>query len=180
MSEELLPRRLVKYGDGDSAVDMEVYIELEVDGRSYALLFSTEIPVHVVRTVNDEGEDMLDPISDEELIAIQRELDDSLKPWGVRLALGADEVRLVGEPSEDFLDDCAHIQVRSEDGDEEHYAVVVELDSGNEHLLVITPLIPDLTPVELVGDKARRLEDDELSQLEEIFHMALSETEGEA
>jgi len=180
MSDDLLPRRLVTYGEGDNAVEMEVYIELEVEGRCYALLFSTDIPVHVVRTVNEEGEDMLDPITDDELIALRKDLDDSLKPWGVKLELGEDEVRLVGEPSQDFLDDCAHIQVRSDDGDEEHYAVVVELDNGDDHLLVLTPLVPELTPVELVGDQARRLEDSELSNLEEIFHIALTETEGEA
>ena len=180
MSDDLLPRRLVTLGDGDEAVEMEVYVELDVEGRSYALLISTEIPVHVVRTIVSDDEDMLDPVADEDIEALRKSLDDALKPWGVRLAVGGDELRIVGDPSEDFLDDCSLIQVRSDDGEEDDYAVVVELDDGNEHYLIITPIVPELTPVEMVGETPRRLDDDELGRLQEIFQMALTETEGEA
>ena len=65
-------------------------------------------------------------------------------------------------------------------GEEEEYAVLLQFDTGDKSYLVITPIVPDLLPVEFTsGDAARHLNDAELSDLEETFHAALRAVEDE-
>lgn len=91
-----------------------------------------------------------------------------------------DGIFLVGDPNDEFLEDCDIIEVHADDDEEEEYAVLVELQTGDANYLVITPMVPDLYPVEFTGtDEARLLDDEELGDLEETFQAALSAIEDE-
>ena len=178
MSNEIAERRIVTMtGDGEPN-QMEVYLELDVDNRAYGLLIPMDLPVHLVRTFQEMGSDVLDPVPADVAASLRGELDNSLRPYGLKSENRDGNLFLIGEPEDEFFDDPDVIEVRSDDGEEEEYAVLQELETGDDTYLVITPIVPDLYPVEFVGEnEARLLEDDELVELEETFHAALSAIE---
>ena len=179
MDEELAPRRVVNLIEEDNATEMEVYLEVELETQTFALLIPLDLPVHVVRELEADGQAALEPVAPEALPTMRKHIADALKPMGIGAELHGDELFLVGDPPDDFFDDCEMIEVRT-DEDEEEYALVLELDTGDEQFLVLTPMVPDLFPAELVSDgEARPLTDAELSRLEDTFREALYDGETE-
>ncbi len=173
MTDDILPRRLVSYRDGEKAAEMEVYLDLDIEGRTYALLVPADMELHVVRaSFEDEDSPQFEKLADGELAGLQKNLDDAFKAWKLKTRIEDNRIYLVGEPTEDFYDDYPIVQVKDEDNEEEDYAVVLELDDGHNHYAVLTIVYPEFTPVELDGDTARRLTDDELLALEETFNEA--------
>lgn len=180
MSEELAPRRTVVVEDADQSTEMEVYLEVEVDQHVYGLLIPLDLPVNLVKTFQEQDTDVLDPVDPETAVALSKELNTALRPWGLKSESRDEGLYLVGEPNDEFLDDCDVIEVRTDDGEEEEYAVLLEMETGDATYLVITPVVPDLFPVEFTGENsARLLNDEQLADLEETFYAALSAVEGE-
>ena len=180
MSAELNERRIVTMTDDGESAKMEVYLELDVDSRSYGLLIPMDLPVHLVKASNESGTDVLDPVGPEDTRGLLNELNNAVKEWGLKGESRDDGLFLLGDPSDEFLEDCDIIEVRAEDDEEEEFAVLVELETGNETYLVITPMVPDLYPVEFNDSStARLLNDDELSDLEDTFQAALNSFEDE-
>jgi hypothetical protein len=180
MSFELSERRIVTMtGDGEPT-KMEVYLELDVDDHSYGLLIPMDLPVHLVRAIKEGDSDVLDPVDAKEAQGLLGELNNAIRDWGMKGEAREDGIFLVGDPNDEFLEDCDIIEVRADDDEEEEYAVLVELQTGDANYLVITPMVPDLYPVEFTGtDGARLLDDEELGDLEETFQAALSAIEDE-
>ena len=179
MESELAPRRVVNLIEDDNSTEMEVYLEVEMEGQVFALLIPLDLPVHVVRELETEEQAALEPVEAEALPAMRKHIADALKPMGISAELHGDEMFLVGDPPDDFFEDCEMIEVRTEE-DEEEYALVLELDTGDEQFLVLTPMVPDLFPAELVSDsEARPLSDAELSRLEDTFREALYDGDDE-
>lgn len=178
---ETLPRRVVTLVDeatGDR-LEMEVYLELEVDDRDYALLVPVDLAVEVYRTVDADGDDLLEPVEPEELAGLRKHVTDALKGWKVKAEIRGAEMYLVGDPPDDFFEDCEMIEVDTDEGPED-FVVIVQLETGDETFLVTTPVVPDLQPAQLVDEKtARGLSDDELADLEETFRAALKQFEEE-
>lgn len=180
MAEPLAPRRVVTLIDeatGDR-IPMEVYLELDVDDRNYALLVPVDLEVEVYRTVDEGGTDVLDPVETEELTGLRKHVTDALKQWKLKAEIRGGEMYIVGETPDDFFEDCEMIEVDTDEGPEE-YVVVVQVETGSVTYLVTTPVVPDLQPAELDGDKARALNDDELADLEETFRAALKQFDDE-
>ena len=99
-----------------------------------------------------------------------KELNTALRQWNIKTEERQHGLFLVGEPNDEFLDDCDIIEVNAEDGDEREFAVS-ELDTRDYTYLVITPVVPELHPVQFTGDDgARILSDDELEDMEATFH----------
>jgi len=178
-STELEPRRVVTLYDEDTGEKtlMEVYIELEIETREYALLFPVDIPTDLLRVVE---KDQLEPVDDVELPALIKDVNSYFRGNGLKAKLQDGAVVLKGEPPEDFFDDCEIITGMSQTEEEEEFAVILELDTGDERILLLTPVVPSLTPAELlVGDSARTLDDEQWGQLEDTFHAALEAVEDE-
>ena len=167
---DLLPRRVVPLIDPDTGkeIPMEVFLEVDVDMRVYALLTPAEWEVEVVRA-SDESIEAVEP---SELPGLKKHIAEGLAQWGITVHLQDDQLFLKGDPPEAFFDECDSIDVNTEDGEEE-YAILLQLDTGDEEFLVIMPNQPELFPVELVDGKGRALEDDELERLEDTFRRAL-------
>lgn len=173
---EPLPRRVVTFIDDetDAQIPMEVYLEVDVEDHNYALLIPVDVPVEVYRTVDEDGADALDPVEADELAELRKHVSDALKQWKIKVEIRGDVMYLVGDPPDDFFEDCEMIEVDTDEGPED-YVVIVQIETGEVTYLVTTPVVPDLQPVELDGDKARPLTDDELADLEETFRAALKQ-----
>jgi hypothetical protein len=179
MNEELAPRRIVSIKDDGQATAMEVYLELDFDGKAYGIALPNDLPILLVSRLEDEEGEYLEPIDYAETKGLKASLTEATRAWNVKPEFRNDEVYLVGDYPEDFLEDCEHIEVHVEDGTEE-YARLLDLEDGENTYLIITPLVPDMYPFEFVDEEnGRLLDDDELSQLEELFREALHAVEGE-
>lgn len=176
--DDIAPRRLIWLDDAetDSSMEMEVYLEMEVDGLLYALLVPMDLPAFIYREVDEEGGFEL--VEDDELKSLRKHVSDALKDWGVEAHIRDGDLWLVGDPPDDFYDDCEGIEAETEDGPEE-FAVLVQLETGDKTYLVATPVVPELVPARLDAGRARPLTDDELADLEETFRAALAQFEGE-
>lgn len=176
---EPLPRRVVNLVDeSGEKIPMEVYLEVDVEDRNYALLIPVDLPVEVYRTIDEDGVDALDPVEHEELAGLRKHIADALKQWKIKVDLRSDGLYLVGDPPDDFFEDCETIEVDTDEGPED-FLVVVQIETGDMTYMVTTPVVPDLQPVELDGDRARPLDDDELADLEETFRAALQQFDEE-
>ena len=177
MSDPDQNRIVTVQGEGEPT-QMEVYLELDVDERAYGLLIPLDFPIHLVETSQVNGEDVLEPVDDETVQALRSELNTAVRDWGLKSESRPDGLFLVGNPDDEFLEDCDFIEVRTDDGDEEEYAALLQLETGDKTYLVITPTTPELVPVEFTSsDSARHLDDVELSELEETFYAALRAVE---
>ena len=151
-----------------------MYLEVEIDGKDYGLLIPIDLPVDMVRVGEENGQHTLEPVGEDEYAPLIKELNTALRQWNIKTEERQHGLFLVGEPNDEFLDDCDIIEVNAEDGDEREFAVVSELDTGDYTYLVITPVVPELHPVQFTGDdSARILSDDELEELEATFQAAI-------
>ena len=178
---EISERRIVTVQGDSEATQMEVYLEVEVDDKSYGLLIPLDLPVHLVHAFEDNGTDVLEPVDDETALSLKGEVNSAVREWGLKSEARPDGLYLVGDPDDDFIEDCDLIEVRTDDGEEEEgRGPSLQFDTGDKSYLVITPIVPDLLPVEFTSrDAARHLNDAELSDSEETFHAALRAVEDE-
>lgn len=176
--DDIAPRRLIWLDDPetDASMEMEVYLEMEVDGLLYALLVPMDLPAFVYRQIDADGGFEL--VEGAELKGLRKHIGDALKDWGVQARLKDGDLWLVGDPPDDFFEDCEGIEAETEEGPEE-FAVLVQLDTGDHTFLVATPVVPELIPARLDAGRARPLTDDELADLEETFRAALAQFEDE-
>lgn len=178
----LAPRRVVTLFDEESGdkMEMEIYLELSLEGdpRVYALLVPLDMPVEVYETRVVDGADVLDPVEPKALGDLRKHVTEALRQWEIKAAVRGGEMFLVGDPPESFYADCESIEVDTDEGSEE-FLVLVQLETGDQAYLVITPVVPDLTPAQLTADGARALTDKELAELEETFHAALQQMDEE-
>jgi hypothetical protein len=181
MNDELAPQKVVTVNIDGDAIEMQVYLDLDFEGTEYGLVFPVDLPVLVVTSIQDEDGEYLEPLDFPATKKLKAALYEATRPWGVSPDFRGDELYLVGDYPDDFLDDCDVIEVHVEDGVEE-YAVLLNLEDGEQNFMVITPLVPedDMYPVQFVDEKTARLLDDaELMKLEDLFRVALNDIEGE-
>ncbi len=182
--EALLEERIVELTDEETgeAIPMQVFLELEVEGKTYALLTPKAPVVQVMKATDaaDEADEdalgSLDEVDPEDFAPLQKAFDEALRDYGVKVALRAGEYTLEGEPSDDLYEDCELLTVVIDDFEEE-WMVLVEVDTGSERFLLCEPEEPEIYAVEMVGDTPRRLEDAELEELLDAFEAALAEFE---
>lgn len=160
--------------DTDSTLETEVFIEIELDDKVYALLTPTKPVITVMRaTEGDDDEDgELEELELEEFAALREHFVKALAPFGVTIVEEGGELLLEGETDEEFYEDCEVLDVETDNGDDE-LLVLVRVETGAEVFLVATPSVPAMYPVELVGDDARLLSQEELEQMHDIFTDAL-------
>ena len=175
MNATLEPRRIVSLEEGGTVVDMEVYLEVELDNRVFALLVPADLDVELVEMKEVDGEDTLEPISAETIDGLRTDIRDALKAWDVQFHFEEGAAFLRGDPDEAFFADCETVEVDTEDGESEDFVVLLELSTGDHTYLMLTAMTPELIAAELVNeDTARSLEDEELQELEDIFREALT------
>jgi hypothetical protein len=175
MSVDLEPRRIVSLEEDGNAVDMEVYLEVEIEDRVYALLVPADLSVDLVEVTSKNDEETLVPVAPETVANLNSEINEGLKAWRVNFLVEDGEAILRGDPDEAFYADCETVEVDTEDGESEDFVVLLELSTGDSTYLLLTALTPELIAAELVGEgSARSLDDDELQELEDIFREALS------
>ena len=175
MSTTLEPRKIVSLEEGGAVVDMEVYLEVELDDRVFALLVPADLDVELVEMKLVDGEDTLEPVPADTVVSLKSDIKDALKAWDVEFHFEDGEAFLRGDPDEAFFADCETVEVDTDEGESEDYVVLLELSTGNHTYLLLTAMTPELIAAELVDDEtARSLEDEELQELEDIFREALS------
>lgn len=175
MTTTLEPRRIVSLEEGGNTVDMEVYLEVELDDRVFALLVPADLEVDLVEMTESNGEETLEPISAETIKSLRPDIRDALKAWDVEFHYEDGVPFLRGDPDEAFFADCETVEVDNDEGETEDYVVLLELATGTRTYLLLTAVTPELIPAELVSDDtARSLEDEELQELEDIFREALT------
>ena len=175
MSTDLEPRRIVALREDETSIDMEVYLEVEIDDHVYALLVPADLSVDLVKVTESDGEESLEPVDVKVVEALASDINDALKAWQMKFLLQDGEAILRGDPDEAFYADCETVEVDTEDGDSEDFVVLLELATGDCTYLLLTAMTPELIAAELVSEnEARSLDDDELQELEEIFREALT------
>ena len=175
MSKDLEPRRLVTLREDEASVEMEVYLEVEIDDHVYALLVPADLSVDLVKVTEANGEESLEPVEMDVIQSLTSDINDALKAWQMKFMLKDGEAILRGDPDEAFYADCETVEVDTEDGDSEDFVVLMELATGDCTYLLLTAMTPELIAAELVSEsEARSLDDDELQELEEIFREALT------
>jgi len=176
------PKRIVPLVDAKTQEElaMEVFIELELEDRSFALLTPAEAVVNILRVVPGETEDdeTLEEMEPTEFQSLRGLFERQLKEWNCQIEVRADEFLLHGDPPEEFYEDCEIFGVETEDGEEE-YMILLEIDTGQELYIVAAPAEPPIYPVEIRDDKARSLNEKELAQYEPLFQQALEELAAE-
>ena len=177
-------RRIVFIQDEDTneTLDMEVYLELEHEGRTYALI-TPPVPTVNLFQVDDaeEGEDgeALNEADLDTFKALRKEIDAFLKPWGVTVSLKGSEIRLSGELPEEVYADSPMLDIEGEDDEPETFLQLGELDGGDQAYWLLMPMPPPLYAGARNGDQAAYLSDDELETLQPLFDEAMAEVEEE-
>jgi hypothetical protein len=175
------PRPLVPYIDPDTGeeIKMELFLKVDHQARVYALLTPAEWAIDVVREVTDpDGELSLEPVESERLPGLRKDIQSALSQYNLKVHLHDDQLFLAGDPPEEFFD--VETIEAEDDEDELELAVLLELDTGEESMMVVMPTEPELFPVELVDGKGRALSDAELEELEHRFRKALAMYEEDA
>ena len=175
MVATLEARRLVNLEEGGTTMEMEVYLEVELDDRVFALLVPADLSVDLVEVLTSGDEETLQPVETSTIKRLKPEIRDALKAWKVEFHFEDGEAFLRGDPDEAFYADCETVEVDTEDGDSEDFVVLLELATGDSTYLLLTALTPELIAAELVDEgEARSLSDEELQELEDIFREALT------
>jgi hypothetical protein len=184
-SQELAERRIVKVREEDDAepMDMEVFLELDHDGRTYALITSpvpTVVLFEVDEAGNEEAGESLNEADDATFDALRNDINDFLKQWGISIARHGTELRLSDELPEEVYADSPMLEIDSGDEDEpDSFLQLGEFDRGDKQYWLLMPTPPHLFAVELVGDDARFLEDEEIETLQPLFDEAMEEIDDE-
>lgn len=171
---ELDPPRIVYLLDEDSKdrLETEVFIEIEMDGKTYALLTPTAPVVTVMRSIGDPEEGELEELELEEFGALKKHFVKALEPYNVTIIEEGGELLLQGDPDEDFFTDCEVLDVETDNGDDE-LLVLVRVETGDITYLIATPSVPAMYPAELIGDEGRPLTPEELETMHDVFTEAL-------
>lgn len=181
--EELAPRRLLKVRDEDTGdlMDMEVFIEIDFEEHTYALITSPVPMVHLFEVARDGDQDSgeaLSEVDDATFNLLRKDINEHLKQWGVTIEMHGTELRLSDELPEQVYADSPLLEIDAEE-EAETFMQLFELDRGDKLYWLMLPTPPPLYPVELVGDEARFLEDEELERLQPIFDEALEDIDDE-
>ncbi len=175
MSEELAPPKVVHLADEETGdtIGMQIFVEMEIDGRIYALV-TPEAPVVTVLRLERDGEDEeIYDLPPEEFGALQSDINAALKPYSVCVDVVGDEYMLVGEAPDSLYEDCGELTL----DEDEDYLILAEIDNGEAVYLVCQPP-PEVIPVELGdNDVPRLLTDDEMEALHDTFQSVLQEAE---
>ena len=121
MSTTLEPRKIVSLEEGGAVVDMEVYLEVELDDRVFALLVPADLDVELVEMKLVDGEDTLEPVPADTVVSLKSDIKDALKAWDVEFHFEDGEAFLRGDPDEAFFADCETVEVDTDEGESEDH-----------------------------------------------------------
>lgn len=181
--ENLEPRRIVwiRDEDTDESLDMEVFLELEQDGRTYALITPPVPTVNLFQVDDAEAAEEGEALNEADLDtfkALRPQIDEFLKPWGVTVSVKGSEIRLSDELPEQVYADSPLLEIEA-DEEPETFLQLGELDSGDTLYWLLMPSPPPLYAVSLQGDQATYLSDEELERLQPLFDEAMAEIDEE-
>lgn len=184
--QELAERRIVKVKDEEGAepMDMEVFLELDHEGRTYALITSpvpTVVLFEVDGSADEEAGESLNEADDETFGALKNDINEFLKQWNVTISQVGTELRLSDELPEEIYADSPMLEIDSgEDDEPDSFLQLGEFDRGDKQYWLLMPTPPHLFAVELKGDDARYLDDEELETMQPLFDEAMEDIdEGE-
>ncbi len=177
--QELAERRIVQVRDeeGTEPMDMEVFLELDHEDRTYALITSP-VPTVVLFEVDSQGDEdageALNEADDDTFVALKNDINDFLKQWNVSISQVGTELRLSDELPEEVYADSPMLEIDSgEDDEPDSFLQLGEFDRGDKQYWLLMPTPPHLFAVELKGDSARFLDDEELETLQPMFDEAM-------
>lgn len=178
-NQELAERRIVRVieEEGGEPLEMEVFLEVDHDGKTYALITSP-LPTVVLFEVDDQGDEeageSLNEADPETFQALKKDINEFLKQWNVTISQEGSELRLSDELPEEVYADSPMLEIDSGDDDEpDSFLQLGEFDRGDKQYWLLMPSPPHLFAVELTGDDARYLDDEELEALQPLFDQAM-------
>lgn len=173
---DVLPQRVVTLRDEETGVveDMDVIVEFAKDDREYGLITPLAQTLRVVRVEDEDELDLEEIESEEALEGLLPAINDALKPFGVQARRHGPRLALEGELPDEVHEQGEEITVDADD-EPESLLKIGELDADGATYWLLLPLEMELLPVELAGDEARPLGDEELEALDELFEEALAD-----
>ena len=173
--EFLEPVRTVTLtGEMSDPLPCEVIFEVEDEGTTYALLTPAEPVVMLLREDATSDDAPLESLDTDSFPSIKKHILAALAPFDLNIKVKGDEFVLVGEMSEEMYDQSDLMEVEDEDDEGSEYLIIAEVDDAAYRYLVALPMEPPLYAGCIVSDEeARRLSDDEFSQVEGLFSEVL-------
>ena len=143
--QELSERRIVQVRDeeGTEPMDMEVFLELDHEERTYALITSpvpTVVLFEVDAQADEEAGEALNEADDETFAALKGDLNDFLKQWNVTISQVGTELRLSDELPEEVYADSPMLEIDSgEDDEPDSFIQLGEFDRGDKQYWLLMP-----------------------------------------
>ena len=150
-------------------LDTQVAAEFEVDDQKYYVVTPVDELISVIRIVGEGDDEALEELETEEFEPVSKIINEAVGQWGLKVAVKANELVLVGEIPEDLYEDCEEIEVETDDGDERSLLILVEVDTGDTTYLVAANGGYILYPAIDCGDHCRPLNPEEVGAMREIF-----------
>ena len=180
-TEELLPLEQVTLVDPSGAeILSEIFVEFEYAQKSYALI----TPAYpVVYLLVDRGEDEeLEYLPAEQFPEVETVINEALKmTLKAEISHRGEDLIFVGELEEADYQRGEILELEGDDGEPVELLSLLEVDDGETSYLICLPEDPVIYPVELLEEKlARRLEEEELIELQKIFDGVMQELHEEA
>jgi hypothetical protein len=169
------PSRIIHLLDeSGESMPVEVIVEFEVDGNTYALTTPAQPVVYILREDMVDDDAPLEAVYAEDFPSIAKYIQASLSKHNLKVEVNAGEFVMSGEASDEFYHESEVMEVETEDGEME-YAVLIEVEDAESRYLVCEPLDPVIYPTEVLPEeKARLLNDEEIQRFEGIFHEMLT------
>ena len=170
-------RDSIRFRDPDTDVvfDTDVIVTVEHDDHTYALLTPTHTLVELY--VVDEDGDGAAPIDEAGYKLIRNDVEKAVAEWGSKITSIGPFWQISPEPPDEVYDDAEIIDMKVDgeaEGDTETHVLLLEFDTGSTKYWLLESEAPLIWPVELDGDEARPLEDEELERIEPKFQAELA------
>ena len=178
MTEEMQEMRVVSYlYENGEALKMQVFREIEVDGKTLGLLIPhhDEPIVTILHTKSNDEDAELAEFEPEDFPKVSKEIQKALSEWGCKIVVRADEFVILGDPPEEFWNEYEIIEVETDAGDDELW-VLMEIDTGEDVYLIVTASLPPIFTTEIFeDDTARSLSDAQVETHKDLFKRVLEE-----
>jgi hypothetical protein len=182
MSSELEERVVVDLViDSGETLPVEVVLEIEIEGKTYALFTPANPVVEILCEDMVDEEAALEELEPELFQGdLKHHIQSALRDIDASIELKGGVFTLTGELSDEVYEQSELIELEGET-DSLEYLVIHSVEDGMKRYMIALSTEPEIDPGELTEPgKARSLSDDELARYQQVFEAALVEELDEA